>query len=192
MRVVAGSLGGRPLLAPKGWKVRPTSERAREAIFSALGDVSGLRVADLYCGTGAMAIEAISRGAGSAVMVDREIRPALGNLRHLGISDRAELIESDVPEWLDRAGPVGGSGGFDLIFLDPPWREWQGLEARLGPGLERLLAPDGRVVAESGSRTVPDFPSLERVRERRYGRTLITFHRRPPANDAPGDPPDDA
>lgn len=178
MRVVAGTLGGRPLLAPKGWKVRPTSERAREAIFSALGDVTGLRVADLYCGTGAMAIEAISRGAASAVMVDRETRPALGNLRNLGIADRAELVGSDVAEWVGRFAPGDGGmdGPFDLVFLDPPWREWEGLCERLDRGLVGLLGKGGRVVAESGSRFVPAFPSLERVRERRYGRTLITFH----------------
>ena len=76
MRVIAGELKGRPLLAPRGWKVRPTSDRVREAIFSALGEaVTGARVLDLYCGTGALAIEALSRGAASAVLVDRDTRP---------------------------------------------------------------------------------------------------------------------
>ena len=181
MRVVAGSLGGRPLVAPKGWKVRPTSERAREAIFSALGDVSGQRVADLFCGTGAMAIEAISRGATSAVLVDRETRPALGNLSSLGIADRAELIRSDVLEWLD--GDRQG-GPFDLIFLDPPWRQWDDLGRDLGSRLSPLLAEGGRVVAESGPRFVPSLIPLERVRERRYGRTLITFHAHPSSDDS--------
>lgn len=176
MRVVGGNLGGRPLLAPKGWKVRPTSERAREAVFSALGDVTGLRVADLYCGTGAMAIEAISRGAASAVMVDRETRPALGNLRNLGIADRAELVGADVEQWVERYDSTGRDEAFDLVFLDPPWREWEGLCDRLDRGLVGMLGRGGRLVAESGSRFLPSFPSLERVRERRYGRTLITFH----------------
>jgi 16S rRNA (guanine966-N2)-methyltransferase len=181
MRVVGGSLGGRPLLAPRGWTVRPTSERAREAIFSALGDVAGLRVADLYCGTGAMAIEAISRGAASAVMVDRETRPALGNLRSLGIDDRVELIRSDVPEW------VGGSSSserFDLVFIDPPWRDWEALDQRLGAGMAGILRAGGRVVAESGTRFIPAFDSLEKVRERRYGRTLITFHQHPSSDES--------
>lgn len=181
MRVVSGTLGGRALVAPKGWKVRPTSERAREAIFSAIGDVSGFRVADLYCGTGAMGIEAISRGAGSAVMVDRETRPALGNVMNLGIADRVELVESDVPEWL--SGP-GGNEGFDLVFLDPPWREWEGLGERLGPGLARILCQGGHLVAESSRGFLPVFPSLEMVRERRYGRTLITFHTHPSSDES--------
>lgn len=181
MRVVGGELGGRPLLAPKGWKVRPTSERAREAIFASLGDVTGMRVIDLYCGTGAMAIEALSRGAESAVLVDRETRPALGNLRSLDLADRSELIGADVPDWLHRET---GSGRFDLIFIDPPWREWEGLAVRLDRDLERLLAPGGNLVAESGTRFVPDFPSLEAVRERRYGRTLITFHRHPSSDES--------
>ena len=74
MRVIAGELKGQRLVAPRGWKVRPTSDRVREAIFSALGDVVGARVLDLYCGTGALAIEALSRGAAGAVLVDRDTR----------------------------------------------------------------------------------------------------------------------
>ncbi|HKB51822.1 MAG TPA: RsmD family RNA methyltransferase, partial [Solirubrobacterales bacterium] len=78
MRVIAGELKGQRLVTPRGWKVRPTSDRVREAIFSALGDIEGKRVLDLYCGTGALAIEALSRGAAAAVLVDRDTRPALG------------------------------------------------------------------------------------------------------------------
>ena len=101
MRVIAGELKGRPLLAPRGWKVRPTSDRVREAIFSALGDaVAGARVLDLYCGTGALAIEALSRGAATAVLVDRDTRPALGNVESLGLGERAELVRSDAERWL--------------------------------------------------------------------------------------------
>lgn len=181
MRVVGGTLGGRPLLAPKGWSVRPTSERAREATFSALGDVTGFRVADLFCGTGAMGIESISRGAASAVMVDRETKPALGNIGNLGIGDRVELVRADAVEWMDRHD---SEDRFDLIFLDPPWREWKELCPRLDDGLSRLLGKGGCVVAESGSRFQPSFPSLERVRERRYGRTLITFHRHPSSDES--------
>ena len=84
MRVIAGELKGQRLVAPRGWKVRPTSDRAREAIFSVLGDrVSGARVLDLYCGTGALAIEALSRGAAGAILVDRDTRAALGNVERL-------------------------------------------------------------------------------------------------------------
>src|SRR6476661_2779881 len=91
VRVIAVELGGRQLVAPRGWKVRPTSDRAREAIFSVLGErVASARVLDLYCGTGALAIEALSRGAARATLVDRDTRAALGNVERLGLAERVE------------------------------------------------------------------------------------------------------
>lgn len=179
MRVIAGRLGGRQLLAPKGWQVRPTSERVREAIFSALGGVEGKRVLDLYCGTGALGIEAVSRGAASAVMVDRDTRPAMGNIHNLGLTDEIELVRAEAPDWI---GAVP-DGAFDLIFLDPPYREADLVAERLDSHLSRILAPDGRVIAESDRRGPLEFPSLETVRERRYGRTVVTFHRVPSPPD---------
>lgn len=175
MRVIAGRLGGRQLLAPKGWKVRPTSERVREAIFSALGDIGGMRVLDLYCGTGALGIEAVSRGAAGAVLIDRDTRPAMGNVHNLGLTGEIELIRAEAPDWI--AGARDQS--FDLIFLDPPYREAREVAERLDAQLGRVLAPDGRVIAESDNRGPLEFPSLETVRERRYGRTVVTFHRVP-------------
>lgn len=185
MRVVGGSLGGRPLLAPRGWRVRPTPARAREAIFSSLGEIEGAVVADLYAGTGAMAIEALSRGAARAVLVDREIRPAEGNVRHLELTDRAELVRADVPTWL--SSHAGGLR-FDLVFIDPPYREWPDLGQEIGPLLEPLIVPGGRVVVESGSGPTPRLPGFEVVRERRYGRTAVTFHALPGAG--PGEDPE--
>lgn len=179
MRVIAGRLGGRQLLAPKGWKVRPTSERVREAIFSALGDISGMRVLDLYCGTGALGIEAISRGAASAVLVDRDTRPAMGNVHNLGLTGEIELVRGEAPDWAAGAG----AGEFDLVFLDPPYREATAVAGRLDTQLERILAPGGRVIGESDNRGPLEFPSLETVRERRYGRTVVTFHRVPSQPD---------
>jgi 16S rRNA (guanine966-N2)-methyltransferase len=173
MRVVAGDLGGRRLAAPRGWRVRPTSDRVREAVFSALGEIEGARVLDLYCGTGALAIEALSRGASHATLVDRDIRPALGNVRILGLPDRVELIRSDVMSWMRQA-----QSRFDLIFIDPPYK----LAHRLGPELDLQLPPrlaiGGRVIAESSARR-PLALSLPLLRERRYGSTLVTFHARP-------------
>src|SRR6476659_824633 len=108
MRCIAGELKGQRLVAPRGWKVRPTSDRVREATFSALGErVGGARVLDLYCGTGALAIEALSRGAASAVLVDHDTRPALGNVERLGLRGRVELVRADVARWLH------GPGRFD-------------------------------------------------------------------------------
>src|ERR1700749_3738401 len=102
MGIIAGELKGQRLVAPRGQQVRPTSDRVREATFSALGDrVEGARVLDLFCGTGALAIEALSRGAERATLVDRDTRPALGNVEHLGLGERVELVRSDVPRWLD-------------------------------------------------------------------------------------------
>lgn len=179
MRIIAGRLGGRQLLAPKGWKVRPTSERVREAIFSALGDIEGTRVLDLYCGTGALGIEAISRGAASAVMIDRDTRPAMGNVHNLGLTGEIELIRGEAPDWITGAG----DRSFDLVFLDPPYREASEVAGRLDLQLPRILTPDGRLVAESDRRGPLEFPSLETVRERRYGRTMVTFHRVPSPSD---------
>ena len=180
MRVVAGELGGRRLVAPRGWRVRPTSDRVREAIFSALGSIEGARVLDLYCGTGALAIEAISRGASSATLVDRDIRAALGNVRNLELEDRVDLVRSDIVAWLKRpmAGQGGRVAGFDLIFLDPPYK----IADRLGPDLDLHLpghlAKAGRVIAESPARN-PLSLSLPLLRERRYGGTLVSFHGAP-------------
>jgi 16S rRNA (guanine966-N2)-methyltransferase len=176
LRVIAGEFGGRQLLAPKGWKVRPTPERVREALFSALGDISGYRVADLYCGTGALGIEAVSRGAAGAVLVDTDTRPAMGNVHNLGLLGRIDLVRADVPEWV----ASGGDGGvFDVVFLDPPYRRTDEIASQVDPGLGALLAPGGRVVVESEAGRDLELPSLETVRERRYGRTVVTFHVNP-------------
>lgn len=176
MRVIAGRLGGRRLLAPRGWKVRPTSERVREAVFSALGPIEGASVADLYCGTGALGIEAISRGAAGATLVDRDTRPALGNVHNLGLTAETELVRADPAAWL---ATEGKDLEFDLIFIDPPYRMATDLAATLDRALPGALAPHGRVVTESDARSPLELSSLEPVRGRRYGRALITFYRRP-------------
>ena len=174
MRVIAGELGGRALVAPRGWKVRPTSDRVREAVFSALGDVSGAAVLDLYCGTGALSIEALSRGAARATMVDRDTRAALGNVRRLGLDERVELVRADVLSWVRDS-----AGRFDLIFLDPPYR----LADRLGPELDTalpsLLSPGGRVIVESPARRPVEMAALETLRDRRYGGTQVAFYAHP-------------
>ena len=110
--------------------MRPTSDRVREAIFSALGErVAGATVLDLYCGTGALAIEALSRGAAHAVLVDRDTRPALGNVERLGLGDRAELVRADVGRWLDavperRETPHASTSSSSMPPIDSPtaWR----------------------------------------------------------------------
>lgn len=187
MRVIAGELKGQRLVAPRGWKVRPTSDRVREAIFSALGErVVGAAVLDLYCGTGALAIEALSRGAERAVLVDRDTRPALGNVERLGLGERAELVRTDVGRWLGDApadpdgSPEGGPDvdcpRFDLVFVDAPYKLADRVTQDLNAHLPRLLVADGRAIVESGAGRPLAIDSLERLRQRRYGAADVSIY----------------
>jgi 16S rRNA (guanine966-N2)-methyltransferase len=167
MRVVAGRYGGRTLKAPRGRDIRPTADRVREALFSILGPLEGLRVVDLFAGTGALGIEALSRGAASCVFVDVDTRAVLANLEALGI---------DAPV---RRGPAQSAlkpgDQYDLVLLDPPYRD----AARLGPELTEalppVLSPSARVVSESDRRHPLEL-GLPLSDQRRYGDTLIRIH----------------
>jgi len=177
MRVIAGELKGQRLVAPRGWKVRPTSDRVREAIFSALGErVVGAAVLDLYCGTGALAIEALSRGAGRAVLVDRDTRPALGNVEHLGLGERAELVRADAGRWLAAAPGRADGDRFDLVFVDAPYKLADPVAEDLNTHLPRLLAAGGRAIVESGAGRPLRVDSLERLRQRRYGPADVSIY----------------
>jgi len=178
MRVIAGELGGQALVAPRGWKVRPTSDRVREAIFSALGElVVEATVLDLYCGTGALAIEALSRGAERAVLVDRDTRPALGNVERLGLRERAELVRADVGRWLGQVSERGEAGKFDLIFVDAPYRLADRVAQDLNIHLPQLLAGGGRAIVESGTGKPLRIDSLEPLRQRRYGAADVSIYK---------------
>jgi 16S rRNA (guanine966-N2)-methyltransferase len=177
VRVVAGRFGGRRLSAPRGSATRPTSDRVREALFAMLGALGGERVLDLFAGSGALGIEALSRGAGSAVFVERA-RPALdvlrGNLDALGLGpDVAEVRAADARAALRAARSRAET--YDLVFVDPPYRLAAGLGAELSEALAGLLAPGGRVVTES-DRRAPLELELPQTHERRYGDTLIRIH----------------
>ena len=179
MRVVAGDLGGQQLVAPRGWKVRPTSERVREAIFSTLGErVEGATVLDLFCGTGALAIEALSRGAASAVLVDRDTRPALGNVERLGLGERARLVRADAERWLQGVSESAETGSFDLVFVDAPYRLADLVATSIDTDLPSTLAPGGRAIVESGARRPLRIESLERLRQRRYGAADVSIYGR--------------
>jgi 16S rRNA (guanine(966)-N(2))-methyltransferase RsmD len=177
MRVIAGDLKGQRLVAPKGWKVRPTSDRVREAVFSILGErVRGALVLDLYCGTGALAIEALSRGAERAFLVDRDTRPALGNVQRLGLAERVELVRADAGRWLGEVSSAAFAGKFDLVFVDAPYRLADRVAQDLYTHLPKLLAADGRAVVESGARRPLKITSLEPLRQRRYGAADVTVY----------------
>src|SRR5690242_4698318 len=118
LRITGGELGGRRIRAPRSRNLRPTTERVREALFSILGDVSGTRVLDLFCGTGALGIEAVSRGASEATLVDRKPQSARKNVEDLGLGERVTVVGADGARFLRRAEP----GSFELVLCDPPYR----------------------------------------------------------------------
>ena len=175
MRVVAGRYGGRRLVAPPGSATRPTSDRVREALFSVLGpSVQGARVLDLYAGSGALGIEALSRGAASAVFVDRSPRAVAAiraNLEALGIE--ADVRRREARTALRAASARADT--YDLVFLDPPYRRAAELGRELSEALPAVLAPGARVVSESDRREPLEL-ALPLADERRYGDTLIRIH----------------
>jgi len=175
VRVVAGRFGGHGLVAPRGRATRPTSDRVREALFSILaGSVEGARVLDLFAGSGALAIEALSRGASGAVLVDSSpaaIAAIRRNLSAVGVD--AEVRRQDALTYLERARKDARL--YDLVFLDPPYRHASALGKQLSAALGPVLAPGGRVVTES-DRRAPLELDLDLLDERRYGDTLIRIH----------------
>jgi 16S rRNA (guanine(966)-N(2))-methyltransferase RsmD len=175
MRVIAGTWGGRRLQAPPGDAVRPTSDRVREALFSVLAArIPGARVLDLFAGSGALGIEALSRGAASVTFVDSAPaaqRALKANLGALGVD--AEVRRQDALRFL--GGASGDAREYDLVFLDPPYRLAGRLGGELSAILPAVLAPGGLVIAESDRREPLDL-ELPLLDERRYGDTLIRIH----------------
>ncbi|MEZ0163929.1 16S rRNA (guanine(966)-N(2))-methyltransferase RsmD [Kineococcus sp. LSe6-4] len=178
-RIVAGAAGGRRLKVPPGETTRPTSDRVREALFSALeaaGAVQGARVLDLYAGSGALGLEAASRGAAQVVLVEAA-RPAAAtaraNVAALGlpgvrvVTDRAERFAASPAAVVE--------GGWDLVLLDPPYAVPTGDVTALLDVLAPLLAPAATLVVERSSRTPePGWPDVvDGVRQRRYGETTV-------------------
>jgi 16S rRNA (guanine966-N2)-methyltransferase len=172
MRVVAGVYKGRRLHAPRGARTRPTADKVREALFSILGDVTGLRVLDLYAGSGALGIEALSRGAGAATFVERNPRAVEALRRNLeSVGSEAEVRRQDALRFLASA-----DGTFDLVFLDPPYDSAVRVGEPLSERLPAVLTQGARVVTESDKRA-PLRLSLPLDTERVYGDTRIAIHR---------------
>jgi len=176
-RIVAGTAGGRRLKVPPGDTTRPTSDRVREALFSALdaaGAVHGARVLDLYAGSGALGLEAASRGAREVVLVEAArsaAATASANVRTLGLPGVRVVVER-VERFV--AGP-GAGGPWDLVLLDPPYAEQDDVLGGVLAALPPLLAPGAAVVVErstrSGEPTWP--PGLAPVRRKAYGETTL-------------------
>jgi 16S rRNA (guanine966-N2)-methyltransferase len=178
MRVVAGTARGRRLVAPVGDAVRPTSDRVREAVFNALGSLDVLRgaqVLDLFAGTGALGIEALSRGAAHAIFVERDAaarRAVEENLRLTGLGERATVVGADAMAHLGTpVDPDADPGAVGLVLVDPPYAfdRWEELLGQLA-----ARHPAAVVVAES-DRDVGPPPGGELVRRRRYGGTVVTI-----------------
>ena len=171
MRIVAGEFKGRRLHAPRGARTRPTADRVREALFSMLGDVTGVGVLDLYAGSGALGIEALSRGAESAVFVERDQQALAALRRNLdAVGADAEVRRQDVARFL--AQP---EGKFDLVFCDPPYDVAPRIAGRLAESLPALLEESARIVTESDKRNPLILP-LPLLVERNYGDTRIAIH----------------
>lgn len=167
---MAGTLRGRRIEAPPGDRTRPTTDMAREAIFNSLGshyDLAGARVIDCFAGTGALGIEALSRGAGHATFIERDaaaLEVLRANIDSLGLADRSTVVRGDA------ATQVARCTGATLVLADPPY-DFTGWPEFLA------AVPCDLVVAEAGTMVAPP-PGWEVLRERRYGRTHVTFLRR--------------
>jgi 16S rRNA (guanine966-N2)-methyltransferase len=175
MRVIGGEYRGRRLTAPVGPQVRPTSDRVREAVFSilySLGGVEGLQVLDLFAGTGALGIEALSRGAASVTFVERDARSVAAiraNLVSVGMADAeadgdATVVRADADTWV-----AGTAARFDLALCDPPY-DYDGWETLLG------RVPADLVVLESAAE-LPVPAGWVVLRSKRYGGTIVTVAR---------------
>ena len=174
MRIIAGTHRGHTIYAPKGHDTRPTSDRVRENVFNILGAVDGAVVLDLYAGSGAMGLEALSRGAARAVFVERDgdaIRAIERNLDKLRLS--ATVLRQDAVTAL--AAEAGSGRKYDLVLVDPPYEMYSDIEPQLARYLPALLAADGVVVVETDAHVEPSLP-LEQRTSRRYGAARITVY----------------
>jgi 16S rRNA (guanine966-N2)-methyltransferase len=174
MRVIAGTRKGHKLVAPRGLDTRPTSDRVRENIFNLVGPVEGARVLDLFAGSGALGIEALSRGAASAVFVEHEgeaVRTIEHNLDRLRLTG-ARVVNGDVLRTIAQEATAGAK--YDLVLVDPPYGMLTEIQPRLALHLPPLLATDGLLVVETAARVQPELPLPVRT-SRRYGKTHVTL-----------------
>ena len=174
MRIIAGTHRGHRIAAPKGLDTRPTSDRVRESAFNLIGPVDGASVLDLFAGSGAMGLEALSRGAESATFVEADRHAAetidenLAKLRLTG----ARIVRDDAVRALAAEASAGRK--YDLVLVDPPYDLYPELEPKLARYLPHVLADGGLLVVETGARVEPELP-LEQRTSRRYGSARVTL-----------------
>ncbi len=171
MRIIAGTHRGARIAAPKGLDTRPTGDRVREAAYNLIGPVDDASVLDLFAGSGAMGLEALSRGAARVIFVEADrsaCRTISDNLEKLGLTGARVTCADAI--WTLRQE----TRTYDLVLVDPPYERWAELEPKLAEHLPRVLAPDGLLVVETGSRVEPSLPLPIRT-SRRYGSARLTL-----------------
>jgi 16S rRNA (guanine966-N2)-methyltransferase len=176
LRIIAGTHGGRRIAAPKGAHTRPTGDRVREALFNLVGPVDDAAVLDLFAGSGALGLEALSRGARRCVFAEADgaaCRVIRENLETLGLTG-AQVLQRDALAVLREE--VAASRRYDLVLLDPPYDRWGELEPRLGTLLPEVVQASGLVAVETDARVEPTLP-LDPVTSRRYGSARLTLFR---------------
>ena len=174
MRIIAGSRKGHRIAAPKGSDTRPTGDRVREAAFNLIGPVDGATVLDLFAGSGAMGLEALSRGAETATFVEADARAAATirqNLEKLRLTG-ARVVQSDAVRALAAEGSSGTK--YDLVLVDAPYDQYPDLQPLLARYLPNVVAEDGLVVVETSARVEPELPLTLRT-SRRYGSARVTL-----------------
>jgi 16S rRNA (guanine966-N2)-methyltransferase len=173
VRIISGIRRGHTIHAPAGRSTRPTSDRVRESVFNILGPVDGASVLDLYAGSGALGLEALSRGAAHVVFVERDpaaVRAIERNLDTLRL--RATVVRRDVVSML-----AAETRKYDLVLVDPPYDMYPDVQPQLARYLPPVLAEDGVVVVETDARTRPELPLEERT-SRKYGSVRVTVYDR--------------
>ena len=185
MRIIAGSRKGHRIAAPKDADTRPTGDRVREAAFNLIGPVDGAEVLDLFAGSGAMGLEALSRGAARVTFVEtdrRACRAIDANLEKLRLTG-ARVLQQDAARTLATEASAGRR--YDLVLVDPPYGDLAAVVPALDRYLPALLAPDGLVVVESASRDEPELPALTLRTSRRYGSARLTLFEPPDVPESP-------
>jgi 16S rRNA (guanine966-N2)-methyltransferase len=174
MRIIAGTHRGHKIDAPRGFETRPTSDRVRENVFNLVGPLDGAAVLDLYAGSGALGLEALSRGAAKAVFVESDrdaVRTIERNLEKLKLG--GTVLRQDAVTAL--SVEAGAGRKYDLVLVDPPYGMFEQLQPQLARYLPAVLAEDGLVVLETDVRVEPELPLPQRT-TRKYGQARITVY----------------